>query len=160
MRQEFYHTHRLPIAASSLGAVVVLGGALWPFVMNYGEIQPYLPYIVLAAVSTSILSALSHRLIAWTIVVDEDNLVGRFGPMMVRRQIGLSDISRCVVISNKWYAGWGVAYNGKWGHWRLRLKGFDTVELTLKDGSHLRVTTPEAVHFTTAIGHPLQIRPH
>ena len=72
-----------------------------------------------------------------------------FGPGFWKKGVTIYEIEACEPVRNRWWWGWGIRYYGK--GWLYNVSGLDAVELTLKDGKHIRIGTDEPEALVMAI---------
>ena len=109
--------------------------ALLPFFIT-GKFPPVLiAVLVVLAVVWVLLFSLSIEL--------KDNaLICRLGAGLIHRKIRLSEIRQSRIISNPWYAGFGIHWvPGQ--YWVWNVSGRRGVELSLKSGERFRLGTDE-----------------
>jgi len=74
-----------------------------------------------------------------TVVIEEDGLEVRFGPGLIRKWFGLSEIESCQVVKLPWYYGWGIRLTPH--GWLYRVSGFNAVEIKLRTGKKYLIGT-------------------
>jgi hypothetical protein len=85
-----------------------------------------------------------------TVEIIHDNVVCRFGPGLIRKEIKLSDITDVRPVINSWLAGWGIRWiPGRYMLWNV--SGLQAVELTLTNGRKFRIGTDEPDSLARAI---------
>jgi hypothetical protein len=77
-----------------------------------------------------------------TVRVDDERLRLHFGPGLIRKSFRLSDIMSSSVVTNPWYAGWGIRA-GPDG-WLFNVSGIRAVEIQMKDSTRYRIGSDEA----------------
>jgi hypothetical protein len=101
-----------------------------------------IPLVVVAALVLLIFCCL-------TVEVDREAVRLRFGIGLVRKQIGLADVSSWSAVRNPWYSGWGIRLGPGYVLWNV--SGLDAVELVLRNGRRFRVGTDEPDALASAI---------
>ena len=80
-----------------------------------------------------------------TVTITDEAIVLRFGVGLLRRRIPVTAVRSYERVRNPWYYGWGVHTipDG----WLYNASGFEAVDLSLADGTHVRIGTnePDAV---------------
>lgn len=84
-----------------------------------------------------------------TVVVDDRQLMWRFGPGLVRGSLARSEILRAEPVKTTWLQGWGIHYTRH--GWLYNVAGFDAVALKLRDGRRLAVGTDEPDRLLAAL---------
>ena len=117
-------------------------------VLNYfylsGRTNPFLLIILVAlAVSLLLFSIL-------TVKVDGEEVSVRFGVGLIRKRFPLSEIESHSAVRNPWYYGWGLRRTPI--GWLYNVSGLEAVEITMKDGSKVRIGTDDPVGLDAAIG--------
>jgi hypothetical protein len=100
------------------------------------------PLVGVAALVQLLLSSLS-------VEVDREAIRLRLGIGLVRKQIGLADVSSWSAVRNPWYSGWGIRLGPGYVLWNV--SGLDAVELVLRNGRRFRVGTDEPDTLASAI---------
>ena len=77
-----------------------------------------------------------------TVCVDREQVTIRFGIGIIRKRILLAEVVSYKVVKNKWWWGWGI--HGCHGKACLyNVSGFDSIELTMKNGMKYLIGTDE-----------------
>ncbi|MFN2443552.1 MAG: hypothetical protein ABR517_12780 [Thermoanaerobaculia bacterium] len=84
-----------------------------------------------------------------SVEVNETRIVVRFGIGLLRKTVHLHEVSKCEVVRNPWWYGWGIHYTPR--GWLYNISGFDAVELTLESGKTLRIGSDEPDALCNAI---------
>jgi len=117
-------------------------------VLNYfylsGNTNPFL-LIILAALAVSLL-----LFSILTVKVDGDEVSLRFGIGIIRKRFPLSEIESHSAVRNPWYYGWGLRRTPI--GWLYNVSGLEAVEITMKDGSKVRIGTDDPAGLDAAIG--------
>lgn len=84
-----------------------------------------------------------------TVIIEEKNLIVKFGIGIINKKFNLDDIESCKTVKNPWYYFWGIKIipNG----WLYSISGFLAVELKLKTGKIFRIGTNEPQELEKAI---------
>jgi hypothetical protein len=101
-----------------------------------------IPLLVAAALVLLVFSSLS-------VEVDREAIRIRFGIGLVRKRIGLVDVSSWRAVRQPWYTGWGIRLGSGYVLWNV--SGFDAVEIVLTDGRRFRVGTDQPSALTSAL---------
>jgi hypothetical protein len=103
-------------------------------------------------ISIIVLAILAVALVLFctlTIEIGGSRLLCFFGPGLIRKTFGLSDIVAARTVRNKWYYGWGVRLTPS--GWMFNVSGLDAVELELISGKRFRIGTDQPEELTAAI---------
>jgi hypothetical protein len=84
-----------------------------------------------------------------TVEVDREAIRLRLGIGLLRKRMGLTDVSSWRAVRQPWYTGWGIRLGPGYVLWNV--SGFDAVELALADGRRFRVGTDEPDALTSAL---------
>ncbi len=97
-----------------------------------------------------LLAFLSACFFSLQVTVDENLIRLKFGIGFVRKEIALDQIRSCARVKNFILSGWGLKRIGRTRGWSYSVSGFESVELTLKNGQILRIGThdPEGLFQT------------
>ncbi len=77
------------------------------------------------------------------VTIDTEYISVRFGYGVFKKRFALKDIQTVRAVKNSWYYGWGIRVWFWPKMWIYNISGFDAVELTMKDGSIVRIGTDE-----------------
>jgi hypothetical protein len=86
----------------------------------------------------SLVVVLFYRL---AVTVDQQTILLRFGIGLIHKRIQLSEVVAVREVRNKWIFGWGIRFIP--GGMLYNISGLDAVELTMTNGSTIRVGTDE-----------------
>ena len=103
----------------------------------YGFNWIFFIYQIIAGVVLGVYLALHSTL---TVVIEEDFLKIRFGPVgVIRKKFPLKDIESCQIVKNPWYysPGFGWTRHG----WHYSVSGPYEVEIEMKTGEKYRIGT-------------------
>ena len=89
-----------------------------------------------------------------TVILDEEYLRVNFAINIIKIKFRLSDIISCKVVKNPWYQPWGIHYGG--GVWVYNVSGYDTVEITIRNGGIHRIGTNDQDNLETVISSLLE----
>ena len=103
----------------------------------------------LVALPQLVLLAVAVLFAALTVQVDEREIELSFGPGLIRKRIALADVTECRAVRNPALAGWGIRWLGH--GWLYNVSGLDAVELSMRNGSVLRIGTDEPDRLEAAI---------
>jgi hypothetical protein len=80
-----------------------------------------------------------------TVEIDQEYLMVRFGPGLIRKIIPLRSIMGYEAVRGHWYNGWGIRKIS--GGWLYNVSGLDAVEILLQDGGkfHIGTNDPEGL---------------
>jgi len=95
------------------------------------------------------LGAISWVFSSLTVEVSGDELVWFFGPGFWRKSIARSEIESAMPVQNRWWWGWGIHLTPR--GWLYNVSGFDAVEVSLRDGTTLRIGSNQARCLADAI---------
>jgi hypothetical protein len=125
----------------------------------------YVTLVVLAGVAVLVASLRVPGLSVWfglalpllvatvfgslTTEVTQDRFTFWFGPGLIRRSFVLSDIEACTPVVNPWFYGWGIRRTPH--GWLYNVSGTQAVEVTLRDGTTLRVGSDEPAQLCRVI---------
>jgi uncharacterized membrane protein YdbT with pleckstrin-like domain len=91
-----------------------------------------------------------------TVVINEEELVVRFGPGTIRKRFKLNEIESCQAVRVPWYWGWGIRSTP---HGMVfRVSGFDAVRVRLVTGREYVVGTDVPQELEQAIRQALSSR--
>ncbi len=76
-----------------------------------------------------------------TASIDENYLRIKFGYGIFARKFALNQIVSVQAVKNRWYYGWGIRLWLWPKMWIYNVSGFDTVEITMKNGKVYRIGT-------------------
>jgi hypothetical protein len=76
-----------------------------------------------------------------TVKVNEEKLSLHFGPGLIRKSFRLSEMMSSEVVTNPWYAGWGIRI-GPDG-WLFNVSGNRGIEIRMKSGAKYRIGSNE-----------------
>ena len=100
----------------------------------------------------AVIVVLFHRL---TVVINEEELVVRFGPGVIRKRFKLNEIESCQAVKIPWYYGWGIRATPQ--GMVFRVSGFHAVQVKLTTGKEFLIGTdvPQELEeaIRQAIGH-------
>jgi hypothetical protein len=98
MHKRYHHTQigYLTLVALGAGLLFMIG-----LILTNGFTWVALMVLLVLAVCLVIFATL-------TVEMDEEALIIRFGPGLIRKRFRLADISSCRVVKNPWYYGWGI----------------------------------------------------
>ncbi len=76
-----------------------------------------------------------------TVSVDDERIRLHFGPGLIRKSFPLKEIVSTSVVTNPWYAGWGIRLipDG----WLFNVSGTRGIELQMRNGSKYRIGSAE-----------------
>ena len=115
-------------------------GVFTPVVLALSIWVVYFP--VIYAIITAIFLFLTMLFFSsLTVVADQAALTFYFGPGLIKRKFLYSDIVKFEKVRNRWYYGWGIHWFGR--GWLYNVSGFDAVEISLKNGTVVRIGTDE-----------------
>jgi hypothetical protein len=139
MIQRYKHTQVGYVILAALGAGLLF--ILW-LMLNSGFSGVGLIVLVILALCLGLFATL-------TVELDEEKLMLRFGPGLIRKVIWLKDIAACRVVKNPWYYGWGIKLIP--GGWLFNVSGLWAVEVQLKNGRRYRIGTDDAEGLAQAL---------
>jgi len=84
-----------------------------------------------------------------TVTIDKEWIRLRFGCGTWRKKFSLDQIRSAAAVRNAWLMGWGIHWVGN--GWLYNIAGFDSVELTFKNGKKARIGTDEPEKLAAAI---------
>ena len=84
----------------------------------------------------AVIVVLFHRL---TVVINEEELVVRFGPGVIRKRFKLNEIESCQAVKIPWYYGWGIRATPQ--GMVFRVSGFHAVQVKLTTGKEFLIGT-------------------
>jgi hypothetical protein len=84
-----------------------------------------------------------------TVEVDQEKVIVRFGPGLIRKTIPLHHIMGYQQVRSHWLSGWGIRKIS--GGWMWNVSGLDAVELLLHDGAKFRIGTNDPEGLTAAL---------
>lgn len=84
-----------------------------------------------------------------TVTVGAGRVDVRFGPGLFGTSVALSEVVAVGVVTNPWWARWGISHVG--AGTRFTLPGRDAVELELRNGRRYRIGTDEPDRLAAAI---------
>ena len=125
-----------------LGVAAAVGALVWARLPAEAGSAASVPLLITAALVLLVFSSL-------TVEVDHQAIRLRFGVGLVRKRIGLADVSSWRAVRNPWYAGWGIRLGAGYVLWNV--SGFDAVELVLADGRRFRIGTDEPAVLASAL---------
>ena len=76
-----------------------------------------------------------------TIEVGGGALRWRFGPGLISKSVGLSEIASVKIVRTNFFEGWGI-HLSRFG-WLYNVSGYDAVAVTLKSGKQFALGTDE-----------------
>jgi hypothetical protein len=97
------------------------------------------------------LGAISWAFSSLTVEVSSDELVWFFGPGVWRKTISRSEIESAIPVRNKWWWGWGIHLTPR--GWLYNVSGLDAVEVTLRNGTMLRIGSDQVGQLVGALNH-------
>jgi hypothetical protein len=139
MRPFYSHTQR-----GALTLLAIIPAAVGMAVGAYFTGR-WLAFAPLAVVVVGIVAVFSSL----TVEVATDELSWHFGPGVWRKTIARAEIVSAVVVTNKWWWGWGVHLTPR--GWLYNVEGLEAVEIALKDGKTLRIGSDEAANLARAL---------
>ena len=110
------------VAMVGIGAILVNTGSSW--------------IAIAVLVALAVVLALFHRL---TVVINEEELIVRFGPGLIRKQFRLNEIQCCRAVRIPWYWGWGIRSTPQ--GMAFRVSGFGAVHVKLSTGKEYLIGT-------------------
>ena len=116
------------IIVGIVAAMVAIGIIL----LNAGNNWIAIAVVVVLAV----VLVLFHSL---TVVINEEELVVRFGHGAIRKRFKLNEIESCQAIRVPWYYGWGIRSTPQ--GMAFRVSGFDAVQIKLVTGREYLIGT-------------------
>jgi len=84
----------------------------------------------------AVIAVLFHRL---TVIINEEELVVRFGPGVIRKRFRLNEIESCQAVKIPWYYGWGIRATPQ--GMVFRVSGFHAVQVKLTTGKEFLIGT-------------------
>lgn len=84
-----------------------------------------------------------------TVEINQQTVVVKFGPGLIRKSILLADIKSCEIVRNKWWYGWGIRLTPH--GWMFNISGLDAVEILRKNGKKFRIGTNDTRNLAEAI---------
>ena len=136
---DYRHTQIGTVLLSSLGAAVLLVGAL---LLMYGLDPVLLAVIVMLAAIAIVFASL-------TVEIHGEVLILWFGPGLIHKRVAVATIRACAVVRNPWWYGWGIRWTPR--GWLYNVSGLGAVELTLQNGQRLLIGTDEPEQLCQAI---------
>ena len=129
MTKRYEHTQvGYLIIISILAAMVIISIIL----VNEGLNWIAIAVLIVLAVVLLLFSSL-------TVIISEDELEVRFGPVLIRKRFKLNDIESCKAVKSPWYYGWGIRVTPR--GMLFRVSGFHTVEIKLRTGKGFLIGT-------------------
>ena len=143
---EYRHTQKGTVIIISLVFGIVL--TILISISSIGQIHALpIPILLMVDVILFVSLALFYSL---TVELKAATLICYFGIGLIRKSILLSEIQNVQSVKNPWYVGWGIRWMpGQ--YWLWNISGFSAVELTLKNGSRIRLGTDEPEKLVQAI---------
>jgi hypothetical protein len=74
-----------------------------------------------------------------TVVINEEELIVRFGPRTIRKRFQLNEVESCQAVRVAWYYGWGIRSTPQ--GMAFRVSGFDAVQVRLTTGKEYLIGT-------------------
>jgi len=121
------------VTGSSLAGAAALTFFAWR--AEFGSMDP------IGWTLTGAFAGLAYLFSSLTVVIDDGELRFYFGPGFWTKRIPLATIERVETVHNSSFVGWGIRYFGS--GWLYNVSGWDALELTLADGTILRIGTDE-----------------
>jgi uncharacterized membrane protein YdbT with pleckstrin-like domain len=91
-----------------------------------------------------------------TVVINEEELVVRFGPGTIRKRFKLNEIESCQAVRVPWYWGWGIRSTPQ--GMVFRVSGFEAVRVRLVTGKEYLIGTDVPQELEQAIRQALSSR--
>jgi len=91
-----------------------------------------------------------------TVIINEEELVVRFGPGTIRKRFRLNEIESVQAIRVPWYCGWGI--RGSPQGMVFRVSGFDAVHVKLSTGRKYLIGTDVPQELEQAIRQAITYR--
>jgi hypothetical protein len=147
MIRRYEHTQVGYVIIVALVAAIVAIGVI---LANQGSNWIAIGVLVLLAV----LLLLFHSL---TVVINEEELVVRFGTGPIRKRFKLNEIESCQALRIPWYYGWGIRTTPQGTVFRI--SGFGAVQLRLITGKEYVIGTDVPQELEEAIRQAISQRP-
>jgi hypothetical protein len=141
MRPEFKRTQ---VGFSFFVQLLVVGAIAGPVVYYLSDGSLYL----LGSVA-GVMLLFAFLFNTLTITVSGGRVGYSFGPGIIRGSYQISDVMSAEVVTNPWYYFFGVRGIPK--GWMFNVSGFHAVEITLKDGTKIRLGTDRPEELKAAI---------
>lgn len=84
-----------------------------------------------------------------TVEVDEERILIRFGPGVVRKRWSAAEIESAEVVRTKLWHGWGIHLTPQ--GWLYNVSGFDAIRIRLVGGKSKLIGTDEPAHLLGAL---------
>jgi hypothetical protein len=101
----------------------------------------------------AVILVLFHSL---TVIINEQELVVRFGPGAIRKRFKLDEIESCQAVRIPWYWGWGIRSTPQ--GMAFRVSGFDAVQVRLVTGKEYLIGTDVPQELEQAIRQAMSYR--
>lgn len=129
--------------------IVALSLTIGVCVAVFAAAQMPIPGVIVSAILAAV-----ALVFGWlTVVVDDEHITARFGIGLLRKRFALSRIRKFEAVVSPWYWGWGIRMYP--GGWMYNVSGLQAVELTLDDGTRLRIGTAEPDRVCAVLGERL-----
>ena len=146
MTERYEHTQvGYFIIVGIVAAMVAIGIIL----LNTGKNWIAIAVVVVLAV----VLVLFHSL---TVVINEEELVVRFGHGAIRKRFKLNEIESCQAVRVPWYYGWGIRSTPE--GMAFRVSGFDAVQLRVATGKEYLIGTDVPQELEQAIRQAMSSR--